>query len=204
MPDIAATLPAYQLPTPSRSTAPKKRAAKKAKKTTPSPPPAIGPKKLSGHQYTKARKVRTAAEQARHAARLAAAGQVALTVDPCRDPLQAHLYEIQRILDLQHLILTDPNIPNEDKARHLTAFAQAMAKLRTDAELERKIEALEKERAVESEKLEAEVRRVKIEARRIEADRAELDAAWAKLHQERARIAAEQRAAGLPVIQALS
>lgn len=196
--DAASLLGGYQLPVPSartRSAPTKKPAPKKPvpKKAAPSTPPVIGTKKPSGHQYTKARKLRTATEQARHAARLAAAGQVALTLEPCRNLMQAHLYELQRILDLQHLILTDPAIPNEDKARHVTAFAQAMAKLRMDAELERQIEMLEQERAVESDKLEAERRKVDIERRKNEADRLELDAAWAKLNEERARLGAEQR-----------
>lgn len=195
--DAASLLGGYQLPLPSAPT--RKPASKvpkkpghKAPKAVPSTPPVTGTKKPSGHQYTKARKLRVAAEQARHAARLAAAGQVALTLEPCRNLMQAHLYELQRILDLQHLILTDSAIPNEDKARHLTAFAQAMAKLRMEAELERQIESLEQERAVESEKLEAERRKVDIERRKNEADRLELDAAWAKLNEERARLGAEQ------------
>lgn len=199
MPDVMGLSGGYQLPAPSarkaKPPAPRKPEAKKQavrvhKATTASAsPPAHGTKKPSGHQFTKARRARTAAEQARHAARLAAAGAVALTLEPCTNLMQAHLYELQRILDLQHLILTDPAIPNEDKARHLTAFAQAMAKLRMEAELEKKIELLEAERAVESDKLEAERRKVGIEQRKNEADRIQLDAAWAKLNEERARLA---------------
>jgi hypothetical protein len=109
-----------------------------------------------------------------------------LAVEPCRNPERAHLYEIDRLLNMQYLIETDTGIPNEEKARLLMGFAQAMAKLRTEAELEQRIEQLEHERAVEAQVLVSERQTLEIERKRVEAERREIDEEWAKLRAERA------------------
>lgn len=184
----------YQLPAPSRATgSPKgkrKPAQKKRVRAAPqAAPPVRSPSgKPSGAQFEQARKARRAAEQARHAARLAASGKV-LAVEPCRNPERAHLYEIDRLLNMQYLIETDTGIPNEEKARLLMGFAQAMAKLRTEAELEQRIEQLEHERAVEAQVLVSERQTLEIERKRVEAERREIDEEWARLRKEQARIA---------------
>lgn len=181
----------YQLPSPSRATgSPKgkrKPAQKKRVRAAPqAAPPVRSPSgKPSGAQFEQARKARRAAEQARHAARLAASGKVSV-VEPCRNPERAHLYEIDRLLNMQYLIETDTGIPNEEKARLLMGFAQAMAKLRTEAELEQRIEQLEHERAIEAQVLVSERQTLEIERKRIEAERREIDEEWAKLRTERA------------------
>lgn len=123
------------------------------KTTTPSPADAFEtgarPKKLSGFENLQRRRARAAAEQSAHAARLAQSGEVPQRIEPCRDLMKAHFYQLQRILDMQHLILTDPTIPNEAKARHVVAFGQTMAKLRVDAEIEQELAEIRTARAIE-------------------------------------------------------
>lgn len=197
---MAEGLPGYQLPPPSRPTgrpagSSKRKAPGKKKRSHKVPAqqaPAVAvPKagKLSGAQFEQARKARKAAEQARHAARLAASGQISLTVEHCKNPERAHLYQIERLLYRQFVIETDDRIPNEEKGRLVMGFAQAMAKLRLEAELEKRIEELEHERAVEAQVLVSERQTLEIERKRVEAERREIDEEWAKLRTEQARSA---------------
>jgi len=192
----------YQLPAPSRATGSPKGRRKPAQKkkrarAAPQAAPAVSSpsRKPSGAQFEQARKARRAAEQARHAARLAASGKVSV-VEPCRNPERAHLYEIDRLLNMQFLIETDSGIPNEEKARLLMGFAQAMSKLQTQAELERRIEELEAQRAEEAEQMLAAQSTVEVARLQMEAERKDLDNTWRKLNEERARFAAERAAQG--------
>lgn len=201
---MAEGLPGYQLPPPSRPTgrpagSSKRKAPGKKKRSHKVPAqqaPAVAvPKagKLSGAQFEQARKARKAAEQARHAARLAASGQISLTVEHCKNPERAHLYQIERLLYRQFVIETDDRIPNEEKGRLVMGFAQAMAKLRTEAELEKRIAELEHAREVEVDDLKADRREVEVERRRLEQERAQLDEEWVKLKEERDRLSTLSR-----------
>lgn len=142
--------------------------------------------KPSGAQNRAARAVRSAQEAAQHAKR----GKVIINVPPESRTERAHLHALAVQLELQGLINADPIMTLPDKLRASAMVAQAMSKLSTQAELEKRIEELERERAVEVEDLKAELRRVEIDQRRNEAERAQLDEEWKKLREEQARLAA--------------
>lgn len=64
-------------------------------------------------------------------------------------------------------------------------MTQAISKLSTQADLERRIEELERERSIEAQVLVSERQAIKIDQRRIEAERREIDEDWARLRAER-------------------
>jgi len=199
---VADELPGgYRLPAPSqpkRGAAPKKKSALKppaAAATVAPPGPAdneVGSGKNSGSQNRKAQRERQAAEQAAHDAHLAAAGQLALDLEPCTDPEKAHLYQIRVLMNIQHRVLTNPHITAEAKVRHVTQVAQALGRIKVEAELQQRIAQLEEQRATEVADLQADRREVEITRRRNEAEQQRLDEEWSKLRaeQERTRIAA--------------
>ena len=66
-------------------------------------------------------------------------------VEACTLPERAHLYQLRVLLNLQHAINSDPIMSLPEKARHTVAIAQAMGRIRTEAELQRQVDALESE-----------------------------------------------------------
>lgn len=143
------------------------------------PPPVVASDKPSGQAFRRQRRERDAEE------RVPQDGSVA-DVPRCDNLERAHLYELQRLLSVQHEVET-AGLPAPAKARILVSIAQAMAKLRTDAELERRIEQLEYERSTEVADMLALRRAVDIERKRNEAERKQLDEEWARLREERQR-----------------
>lgn len=141
--------------------------------------------KLSGAQGAMIRAARTAQEAKDHRKR----GAVIIGIADESDLNRAHLYQLQVLLDLQGKINVDPFMTLPEKVRHSTSLAQAMAKVRSEAELERRLAQLEHERAAEAEQLAAARRDVEVERRRVEAERKELDDAWRKLNEERSLFA---------------
>lgn len=142
------------------------------------------PKHVTGHKASGARgRAARAAESARerkqHQAR--GGGVVVIDVKPEKRTERAHLHALAVQLRLQELVNADEVMTLPDKLRASCAIAQAMSKLSVQAELERRIEVLERERAAEAEILVAERQKVEIERRRIDAERQALDAAWAEL-----------------------
>lgn len=191
----------YRLPPPSRAKrgTPSKKAAPPARpapassaRAQPGPPEGPSQAKSSGAQNRKRQRERQVAEQAAHAAQLAAAGQLALNLEPCTDPEKAHLYQIRVLMDIQHQVLTNPHITAEAKVRHVTQVAQALGRIKVEAELQQRIAQLEEQRATEVADLLADRREVEITRRRNEAEQQRLDEEWSKLRaeQERTRIAA--------------
>lgn len=164
------------------------QARKRAGATRPAavPKPQLASGKLSGAQGAKVRAQRTAQEAKDHKKR----GKVIINVPTETRTERAHLHALAVQLELQGLINADPIMTLPDKLRASAMVAQAMSKLSTQAELEKRIEELERERAVEVEDLKAELRRVEIDQRRNEAERAQLDEEWKKLREEQARLAA--------------
>lgn len=142
--------------------------------------------KLSGAQGAKARAVRSAQEAKDHRKR----GAVIVSVPAEPNIQRLHIYQLLVLADLQNKLNSDPIMTLPDKIRMGATIAQAMAKLQVQAEQEKRIEELERERAVEVEDLKAELRRVEIDQRRNEAERAQLDEEWKKLREEQARLAA--------------
>ena len=142
--------------------------------------------KLSGAQGAKVRAIRTTQEAKDHKKR----GAVIISVPAERNTERAHSHALAVQLELQGIVNADTVMTLPDKLRASSIIAQAIAKLSVQAELERKIEELEHERAVEVEDLKAELRRVEIDQRRNEAERAQLDEEWKKLREEQARLAA--------------
>lgn len=144
--------------------------------------PASSGGKASGAAGAKVRAARAAVEAAQHSKR----GTVIINIPPETRTERAHLHALAVQLELQGLINADPIMTLPDKLRASCAIAQAMSKLSTQAELEKRIEQLEHERAVEAQVLVAERQAVEIERKRIEAERREIDEEWAKLRAERA------------------
>lgn len=142
-------------------------------------PPPVPSDKPSGQAFRRQRREREAEE-------CTAQGGSLADVPRCDNLERAHLYELQRLLAVQHEVET-AGLPAPAKARILVSIAQAMAKLRTDAELERRIEQLEHERATEVADMLALRRAVDIERKRNEAERKQLDEEWARLREERQR-----------------
>lgn len=137
--------------------------------------------KASGAQGRAARAAESARERKQHQAR---GGAVVIDVKPEQRTELAHLHALAVQLKLQELVNADVVMTLPDKLRASCAIAQAMSKLSVQAELERRIEILERERAAEAEILVAERQKVEIERRRIDAERQALDAAWAELRRE--------------------
>lgn len=135
------------------------------------------PGKASGSQNRKRQKAEKEREQADHEDR----GEARVSVKTKGTVDRAHLYQLEVLLDLQQKINDDEIMTLPDKVRHSTQIAQAMAKVRNEAELERRIEELEHQRAVEVEELAADQRANEVEKRRLEAERRQLDAEWAKV-----------------------
>jgi len=135
--------------------------------------------KASGAQGRAARAAESARERKQHQAR--GGGVVVIDVQPEKRTERAHLHALAVQLRLQELVNADEVMTLPDKLRASCAIAQAMSKLSVQAELERRIEVLERERAAEAEILVAERQKVEIERRRIDAERQALDAAWAEL-----------------------
>ena len=135
--------------------------------------------KASGAQGRAARAAESARERKQHQAR--GGGVVVIDVKPEQRTERAHLHALAVQLRLQELVNADVVMTLPDKLRASCAIAQAMSKLSVQAELERRIEILERERAAEAEILVAERQKVEIERRRIDAERQALDAAWAEL-----------------------
>lgn len=142
-------------------------------------PPASG--KASGAQGVKARAARTAQEAKDHNQRGAVLIGVALGTDPTR----AHLAELQVLLDLQQKVNSDPLMTLPEKIRHTTSLAQAMSKVRIEAELQKRIAELEQERAAEVQALSDDRRQVDLDRKRLEEERRELDEEWTRLRAER-------------------
>lgn len=134
------------------------------------------PKKLSGFENLQRRRARAAAEQSAHAARLAESGQIPQAIEPCRDLMKAHFYQLQTTLDIQHLILTDPTIPNEAKARFVVSFGQTIAKLRVDAEIEQELDEIRRARAIELAEMQELEQELEREKKALAALRRELEA----------------------------
>ncbi len=65
------------------------------------------------------------------------------TPKPCDNPERAHLWQLQRLLDLQMAVETDEAITLADKIRATTSIAQAMGKISANAECEREAKELE-------------------------------------------------------------
>ena len=141
--------------------------------------PVITSNKPSGAQGRAARAAESARERKQHQAR--GGGVVIIDVKPEKRTERAHLHALAVQLRLQELVNADEVMTLPDKLRASCAIAQAMSKLSVQAELERRIEVLERERATEAEILVAERQKVEIERRRIDAERQALDAAWAEL-----------------------
>lgn len=142
-----------------------------------------GSGKLSGAAGAKIRAARTTQEAADHKKR----GTVIIHVPPETRTERAHLHTLGVLLDLQVKVNADTLMGLPEKIRQTVMIAQAMAKIRMEAELERRIEQLEQERAVEAQVLVSERQAVEIERKRVEAERREIDEEWAKLRAERAR-----------------
>ena len=161
------------------------QARKRAGATRPAAMPTrqLASGKLSGAQGAKVRAQRTSQEAKDHKKR----GKVIINVPPESRTERAHLHALAVQLELQGLINADPIMTLPDKLRASATIAQAISKLSMQAELERQIEQLRHERAVEAQVLVAERQTVEIEQRRIEAERREIDEEWAKLRAERAR-----------------
>jgi len=161
------------------------QARKRAGATRPAamPKPQLASGKLSGAQGAKLRVQRTSQEAKDHKKR----GKVIINVPAETRTERAHLHALAVQLELQGLINADPIMTLPDKLRASAMVAQAMSKLSMQAELERQIEQLEHERAIEAQVLVSERQSIEIERKRIEAERREIDEEWAKLRAERAR-----------------
>jgi len=137
--------------------------------------------KLSGAAGAKVRAARTTQEAADHKKR----GPVIIHVPPETRTERAHLHTLGVLLDLQVKVNADTLMGLPEKIRQTATVAQAMSKLQVQAELEKRIEQLEHERAVEVQKFAAERNTLEIERRRNEAERKDLDEAWRKLNEAR-------------------
>lgn len=120
------------------------------------------PTKPSGQDFRKAKRKRVNEERARLKAEQEAG--TALTpalAERCADPLKSHLYELQRLTDLQHQLDTTPStgdagIGLERRIALATQIANAIARLRVDAELTLKMETMEREFSSAREELDRE------------------------------------------------
>lgn len=153
-----------------------------AEPAKPAARPVITSNKPSGAQGRAARAAESARERKQHQAR---GGAVVIDVKPEQRTERAHLHALAVQLRLQELVNADVVMTLPDKLRASCAIAQAMSKLSVQAELERRIEILERERAAEAEILVAERQKVEIERRRIDAERRALDVAWAELRAQK-------------------
>lgn len=142
--------------------------------------------KASGAQGRAARAAESKREQGQHAAR--GGGVVVIEIPPEANTERAHLHALAVQLRLQALVNADTVMTLPDKLRASCAIAQAMSKLSVQAELERRIECLERERAAEADILVAERQKVEIERRRVDAERAALNERWAQLRKELAGV----------------
>jgi len=142
--------------------------------------------KASGAQGRAARAAESEREQRQHAAR--GGGVVVIEIPPEANTERAHLHALAVQLRLQALVNADTVMTLPDKLRASCAIAQAMSKLSVQAELERRIECLERERAAEADILVAERQKVEIERRRVDAERAELNERWAQLRKQLAGV----------------
>jgi multidrug efflux pump subunit AcrA (membrane-fusion protein) len=113
---------------------------------------------------------------------------VVIEIPPEANTERAHLHALAVQLRLQALVNADTVMTLPDKLRASCAIAQAMSKLSVQAELERRIECLERERAAEADILVAERQKVEIERRRVDAERAELNERWAQLRKQLAGV----------------
>jgi ADP-dependent phosphofructokinase/glucokinase len=77
---------------------------------------------------------------------------------------------------MQHLILTDPTIPNEAKARFVVSFGQTIAKLRVDAEIEQELDEIRRARAIELAEMQELEQELEREKKALAALRRELEA----------------------------
>lgn len=133
--------------------------------------------KKSGAQNRKARKAQDEREQKDQSER----GETIITVETLPTVENAHVYELEVLLKYQVRVNEDAVMTLPEKIRNSILLAGQMARLKTDAELERRIAELEKERSVEVEELAADQRANEVEKRRLEAERRQLDAEWAKV-----------------------
>jgi len=101
------------------------------------------PKKPSGAANRKAAKLRQAAERQAAAARPDVPPQPVFA--PCSGPLRAHLYQLERLTYYQNQIDNDPGMLMPDKARMSVQIAQAMGKIKVEAELQAQVDLLERE-----------------------------------------------------------
>lgn len=115
-------------------------------------------------------------------------GPTVFSVEAEDDPKRAHLYELQVLLQLQDKVNKDPFMTLPDKARQTTAIAQAMGRIRAEAEWQKRIEELETRLADVTEDLDKERTEVEREARRLEALRRELESERKKLDEERRKL----------------
>jgi hypothetical protein len=157
-----------------------------ADEPAPPVPSMLAPKvKASGAQNAKARAERQAEEATAHQHR----GAVLVDL-PAPALERVHIFELEVLAAYQVAINKDGLMTLPEKVRQSAMLAQAMAKLATQADLERRIEELEQQRATEVEDLKADRRQVEMERRRTEGERAKLQEEWGKLRAEQERLSA--------------
>lgn len=119
------------------------------------------------------------------------------------DPLRGHLYDLRTLLSYQHAVNTDPVMNLPEKIRASTTIAQAMGRIQIQAEVQRKLEQAIEERTQEVADFAEDLRAIEVQKKALAAEKAEIEAEWIRIQEARAKFAADQRAAGVPVVQAV-
>lgn len=138
----------------------------------------LNPNKASGAAGRKAKAARDSQEAADHGKR----GAVVLEVAEEADPLRAHVYQLQVCLELQRKVAADTVMTLPDKIRFSTLLGQTIAKLRTDAEIEKTHDEIRKAWAVRLAELDARETEIKREEKRLRELRRDLEAKQALVH----------------------
>ena len=128
-------------------------------------------KEPGGQEKRLARRRQKAEQQARHMKRQRKSNKLPAQIDRCERPERGHLWQLRLLLDHQYRIETDPHIPLEEKAKYAISIAHAIAKLKTEADLQIRCDELEVLVAQRESELREERQRLEQERMVLEAER---------------------------------
>lgn len=100
-----------------------------------------GTKKPSGQQFRVARRQKQQEARERQAHRVQVGDQApTFAPKPCADLSTIHLRQLERLHEMQEIMLADETVPREERAKLILATTHAMSKINSQAQLERDME----------------------------------------------------------------
>jgi hypothetical protein len=141
-------------------------------------PPRLGKRiQPSGQQNRLKARERKQELRERQAVRIANGDSApTFAVMECTDITRVHLHQLRRLLEAQEMLIADERIPMEERAKLIIATSHAMAKINTQAQLERELDEYKADVRKRGDQLAAAQAEALAEKHRMQQERAALRA----------------------------